>query len=420
MSQIAGNVIESGACRDISHFIASSPWSYEEVMKLTRFNAIRDLGPGGSIIFDETGQQKYGPASVGTSVQYLGKNGHICTAQVGVFASYCMDNVSALIDYRLFLAKSWINNHELSLESGVPLERLEHKTKPELALEMLDVFRREDIPFSYVQADALYGGDSHFIAGLYQREVSFICDIPSDTLVYITEPELILPERQGGRGRLPTKRKVLNTFPVTVKWLAEIQKCWDTVDIRFTDRGVKTVKCAVLPVWRRQDGMPVDIPIRVLMICDPDEEMIRFAFTNIFDDELHNLVKNQANRYWIERNFEDAKGLCDLDSFRGRGWDAWHHHIALSATAHLFLLSVRRYFSKKLIFLSLAQIVSIIRYKNPLRQLSAEELADSINKVNDLRSRMWIGKMRKCLKKRWDNALNWMTNLIETRSELTI
>ena len=271
-----------------------------------------------------------------------------------------------------------------------------------------------------MQADALYGGDSHFIAGLYQREVSFICDIPSDTLVYITEPELILPERQGDRGRLPTKRKVLNTSPVSVRWLAEIQKCWDTVDIRFTDRGVKTVKCAVLTVWRRQDGIPVDIPIRVLMIRDPDEEMIRFAFTNIFDDDLHNLVKNQANRYWIERNFEDAKGLCDLDSFRGRGWDAWHHHIALSATAHLFLLSVRRYFSKKLIFLSLAQIVSIIRYKNPLRQLSAEELADSINKVNDLRFRMWIGKMRKCLKKRWDNALNWMTNLIETRSELTI
>ena len=200
MSQIAGNVIESGACRDISHFIASSPWSYEEVMKLTRFNAIRDLGPGGSIIFDETGQQKYGPASVGTSVQYLGKNGHICTAQVGVFASYCMDNVSALIDYRLFLAKSWINNHELSLESGVPLERLEHKTKPELALEMLDVFRREDIPFSYVQADALYGGDSHFIAGLYQREVSFICDIPSDTLVYIT-----------GRAQYIVDRGKLNT-----------------------------------------------------------------------------------------------------------------------------------------------------------------------------------------------------------------
>jgi len=420
MSKIADNVVESGSCRDISHFISSSPWSHEEVMKLTRFNAIRELGPGGSIIFDETGQQKYGSASVGTSRQYLGKNGHTCIAQVGVFASYCIDNISALIDYRLFLAESWINNLEKSLKSGVPLERLEHKTKPELALELLDVFISENLPFCYVQADALYGGDSHFITGLYQRGVSFICDIPSVIQVYRTKPELTLPERQSNRGRFHTKLKVLNTFPVLVSWLAEIQTCWSSVDVRFTDRGIKTVECAELTVWRRQDGVPVDLPIRLIMIRYPDEEMIRFAFSNIFEVDLHNLVRYQTNRYWIERNFEDAKGLCDLDSFRGRGWEAWHHHIALSATAHLFLLSLQRYFAERSIFLSLTQIVTIIRHKNPLRQLSTEELADSINHVNDLRFRMWLGKMRKCLKKRGDNALSWDIRLIETRSELII
>ena len=420
MSQIARNVMKSGSCRDLSHFISSSPWQHEEVMKLTRFNAIRQLGPGGSIIFDETGQQKYGPDSVGVSHQYLGNIGDTCNAQVGVFASYCLNNVSAFIDYRLFLTKSWINVHKNDLKSGVPLEKLEHKTKPELALVMLDLFKTENLPFSYVQADALYGGDSHFITGLYQREVSFVCDIPCETHVYITEPEQILPERQGNRGRHPTKLKVLNTSPVPVKWLGEIQTRWDSVDVRFTNRGIKVVKCADVTVWRRQDGMPVDIPIRVIMIRDPDEEMIRFAFTNIFDEDLHNLVKKQANRYWIERNFEDVKGLCDLDSFRGRNWLAWHHHIALAAIAHLFLLFVQQYFSEKSIFLSLDQIVAIIRHNNPLRQLSTEELADSINKVNALRLRMWLGKMKKCLEKRWDNVLNWMTALIDSRSELTI
>ena len=307
-----------------------------------------------------------------------------------------------------------------SLKSGVPLERLEHETKPELPLELLDGFISENLPFCYVQADALYGGDSHFITGLYQRGVSFICDIPSNTQVYKTKPELTLPERQGIRGKNPTKLKVLNTFPVQASWLAEIQTCWNSVDVRFTDRGIKTVECAELIVWRRQDGAPVDLPIRLIMIRYPDEEMIRFAFSNNFEADMHNLVRDQANRYWIERNFEDVKGLCDLDSFRGRGWMAWHHHIALSATAHLFLLTLQRYFAERSIFLSLTQIVTIIRHKNPLRQLSTEELADSINYVNDLRSRMWFGKMRKYLKKRWDNALNWSTRLIETRSELII
>ena len=153
---------------------------------------------------------------------------------------------------------------------------MEHKTKPELALEMLDSFISEEIPFHFIQADGLYGNDSKFISGLYESRVSFIFDIPSDTHVYIPKPELIIPERQGKRGRFPTKLKVRNTSPVEVKWLVKIQKTWDSVDIRLTDRGIKIVHCADLLVWRCHNGLPVDIPIRMIMIRDPDDEKTRF------------------------------------------------------------------------------------------------------------------------------------------------
>ncbi|MDX8551719.1 hypothetical protein KHC33_10890 [Methanospirillum sp. J.3.6.1-F.2.7.3] len=56
------------------------------------------------------------------------------------------------------------------------------------------------------------------------------------------------------------------------------------------------------------------------MISDPETGAIRFAFSNIMDADANVIAKMQANRYWIEQNFEDAKGLCDLDSFRGRNW----------------------------------------------------------------------------------------------------
>ena len=135
---------------------------------------------------------------------------------------------------------------------------MEHKTKPELALEMPDSFISEEFPFQFIQADGLYGNDSKFISKLYDRGVSFICAIPSNTHVYITKPELVISERQGKRGRYPTKLKVRNTSPVEVKWLAEIQKTRDSVNIWLTDRGMKTVQCADLIVWRRQNGLPVD------------------------------------------------------------------------------------------------------------------------------------------------------------------
>lgn len=196
----------------------------------------------------------------------------------------------------------------------------------------------------------------------------------------------------------------MNTSPVSVKWLAEILKTWEPVFVRFTDRGIKSVDCAVLTVWRRQDGNYVNIPVRLIMIRDPETGAIRFAFSNIMDADASVIAKMQANRYWIERNLEDAKGLCDLDSFRGRNWNSWHHHVALVAVALLFLVYNQLNFLKKRIILSLDQIVSIFKLKNPLRELSADELAESINFVNEFRAKMWVGRIKKCLKQKYENA----------------
>jgi len=72
------------------------------------------------------------------------------------------------------------------------------------------------------------------------------------------------------------------------------------------------------------------------------------------------------------------------------------------------------------IILSLKQIVSIFRLKNPLRQLSAEGLADSINYVNKVRAKIWVGRMKKCLNQRCENTALWITRLIESKSHLII
>jgi hypothetical protein len=182
----------------------------------------------------------------------------------------------------------------------------------------------------------------------------------------------------------------------------------------------KTTDYAVLTVLRRQNGNHVNVPVRLIMIRDPEIDAIRFAFSNIMDADTKVIAKMQANRYWIERNFEDAKGLCDMDSFRGRNWNSWHHHIALVALSLLFLLMIQLNFKKMGNILSLDQILSIFKLKNPLRKLSAEELADSINYVNEIRAKMWVGRMNKCLKQRYENATLWITRLIETKSDLTI
>lgn len=51
------------------------------------------------------------------------------------------------------------------------------------------------------------------------------------------------------------------------------------------------------------------------MIRDHETGAIRFAFSNIIDAYANVIANMQVNHYWIEGNFEDVKGLCDLDIF---------------------------------------------------------------------------------------------------------
>ena len=46
----------------------------------------------------------------------------------------------------------------------------------------------------------------------------------------------------------------------------------------------------------------------------------------------------QAQRYWVERTFDDAKNELGMSDHQIRKWTGWHHHHALVLMAGLFLL----------------------------------------------------------------------------------
>lgn len=48
-----------------------------------------------------------------------------------------------------------------------------------------------------------------------------------------------------------------------------------------------------------------------------------------------------AQRFWIERSFQDAKSDLGLAQCEVRGWPGWHHHVTLACLALQFLLKGR-------------------------------------------------------------------------------
>jgi SRSO17 transposase len=49
----------------------------------------------------------------------------------------------------------------------------------------------------------------------------------------------------------------------------------------------------------------------------------------------------QAQRYWVERSFQDAKSELGMSDYQVRKWNGWYHHMALVMLSLSFIVRER-------------------------------------------------------------------------------
>ena len=49
----------------------------------------------------------------------------------------------------------------------------------------------------------------------------------------------------------------------------------------------------------------------------------------------------QAQRYWVERAFQEAKSEIGMSDYQVRKWISWHHHMALAMLFLSFIVKER-------------------------------------------------------------------------------
>jgi hypothetical protein len=97
------------------------------------------------------------------------------------------------------------------------------------------------------------------------------------------------------------------------------------------------------------------------------------------------MARIQAQRYFIEHSFREAKSECGLADYQVRRWDAWRHHMALVMLGTLFLAKQKLLARKSWPMLSFNDLVTALAQLLPRRQLTAEELAFLIQKRHRMR-----------------------------------
>jgi hypothetical protein len=89
------------------------------------------------LVFDPSAVAKSGTASVGVARQWCGRLGKVENCQVGIYLGYVSRHEHALVDRRLYLPQEWTDDKARCRKAGVPQDRLRHRTRHQLCLDML-------------------------------------------------------------------------------------------------------------------------------------------------------------------------------------------------------------------------------------------------------------------------------------------
>ncbi len=385
--------------QQLHHFISESPWPHKPVLQAVG----RDIGtllsqraePIGLMI-DESGHRKSGNKSVGVSRQYLGSIGKTDNGQVGVFAALSQGDDVGMVDVRLYLPKEWSDDKKRCDKAGIPREEQVFKSKPRLALDMIEQAVGL-LHFDWVGADAAYGDATELRQGISKLGKMFVLDVRGNQRVYLNHPKPYIPAGPAGQGGIKNTyksdeqdvmvRDLLKTLPPAQ---------WQTDTFRPGTKGGKTrqVICLNVYIWNKRRAKTPEVEaLRLIISRQEDGSEVKYSVTNDIhqaDYQAHSessLLFRQMQRYWVERAIQDCKDTLGMTDYQVRTWQAWYHHITLTIMALHYMLEQKIIHEEHIPLLSCPDIKFFLAMNLPRKVATEDQTWQAILKRHELRQK---------------------------------
>lgn len=371
--------------QSLQHFISNSNWNTGEVIEQVDKEADGLIGDekDACLIVDDSGIPKKGKKSVGVARQYCGELGKVENCQVGVYAALCKGVLSTLIDMRLYLPKEWTDDKKRCLKAGVPEEAIEYRDKMELALDLVLTARERGIRYGWIGLDGFYGQNMLLLQHLDEMGEIFLAEVKKNQQIFLEDPRPVFVWEEGKKGK-KIQKVTLQTNPIRVDLWAKQQpkEAWERLKIRDSTKGELIADFLHRRVWVWDGKSHYAICVHLIIRCEVgDPKEIRYGLSNApADMPLARLGFMQAQRYWVEKNFKDAKNEVGLNEYQVRGWKGWHHHMALVMMAMLFMLEERLLNKEDYPLLSCPDIQILLSKFLPQKNLTVDEVVDQMEK----------------------------------------
>ena len=330
----------------MQRLLYSAHWEADEARDELECFVIERFGDEGGIgVVDETGFVKKGTKSVGVKRQYTGTAGKVENSQVGVLLTYFNRRAYTFLDRRLYLPEDWCTDEERRREAQVP-DDVTFKTKPQLALEMLEHAWAQGVPMAWVTGDEVYGDAPYLrdaVAGAGKR---YVLAVSSTTPVWQERPPVEEPVK-GPLGRPREKPRLAKGTPSGKTVAAVItslpEEIWQRLTVSEGEKGPRTYDWAAVRIVESRAGLPG--PDGWLLarrsVSDPTD-MAYYLSNAPPETPVVALAEIAAARWSIETTIEEGKGEAGLDEYEVRYWHSWHRHVTLSMMAHAWLASIRQ------------------------------------------------------------------------------
>ncbi len=347
--------LAEGNVQAMQQFISLGAWDDTAVLEAHQQLVADSLGDreSGVLILDGCDFPKQGTHSVGVARQWCGALGKVANCQASVVACYASQHGYTLVDRRLYMPKQWFTPAYQNRRDrcGVPAD-LRFQTQPELAWELIQTLHdRQVLPFHWVIGDEHFGNNPVLVDRIAAADLSYLLEVPHDTLVWRERPATTVPPPTGKKGRPPQRVRLVAEAPAPLRVDAlatDPALRWQYYQIQQGAKGPLIAAFAFVRVVLMRDGLPGPDNWLVLRRSLGERPQLKTYLSNAPATTPHaTLVRKSGMRWPVEAAILECKSEVGMDHYEVRGWRGWHHHMTMSLLAHHFLVRQRCHLGEK-------------------------------------------------------------------------
>jgi SRSO17 transposase len=252
------------------------------------------------------------------------------------------------------------------------------RTKPQIALELIDRALANGVRVRAWTFDEFYGRDTAFLDGLEERGQVFVGEVPTIFRGWMKKPQVL----RSGRSRRRGRKKHYPRLAARSRRSSKVQKLarhspvfrkqkWQRYRIKDTQHGPEVWEVKWAQFWRKGvDGLPGRRHCLIVARNVLTNEVKYFVANRVPGEpgiSLRWLLRVAFGRCSVESCFRQAKEELGLDHYEVRGWRCLHRHFYLTQLTHLFCARMRQKFD------------DATTHVDPLQQLTMEQVRRAIN-----------------------------------------